>query len=126
MPWYKRIETDEGFRELIARLRKGDHVTHVAGLGDGAKALSVVALSKASGRRIAYVSLAGSDLEQLESDIRYFNTLLSDNATDDDVLVLPAIEADPYSGTSPHAEILERRALTLWKLSQGLGSIVLM
>lgn len=126
MPWYKRIESDEGFRELITRLRKGDHVTHVAGLGDGAKALSVVEMSKASGRRVAYVSLAGSDLEQLENDIRYFNSLLSEDATDDDVLVLPAIEADPYSGTSPHAEILERRALTLWKLSQGLGSIVLM
>jgi transcription-repair coupling factor (superfamily II helicase) len=92
-----------------------------------AKALSVAAFSKAVGRRIAYVSLAGSDLDQLEGDIRFFKRAqLGEDSSDDDVLVLPAIEADPYSGTSPHAEILERRALTLWKLSQGLGKIVLM
>ena len=53
-------------------------------------------------------------------------SLAGEKAGDDDLLVLPAIEADPYSGTSPHAEILERRALALWKLAQGLGRIVLM
>jgi hypothetical protein len=33
------------------------------------------------------------------------------------MLLLPASESDPYAGSSPHAETLERRALTLWQLS---------
>ncbi len=33
------------------------------------------------------------------------------------LLTLPSFETDIYSGISPHAETLERRALTLWNLS---------
>src|SRR5438445_4229053 len=30
--------------------------------------------------------------------------------------VLPALDVSPYEGRSPHAEILERRAVTLWNI----------
>jgi transcription-repair coupling factor (superfamily II helicase) len=42
------------------------------------------------------------------------------------VLTLPASESDPYAGASPHAETLERRALTLWRLARGQGDFVLL
>ncbi|HWW76080.1 MAG TPA: DEAD/DEAH box helicase, partial [Pyrinomonadaceae bacterium] len=41
-------------------------------------------------------------------------------------LTLPASEGDPYAGASPHAETLERRALTLWNLARGRGRFVLL
>ena len=68
---------------------------------------------------------ASRDLEDLESDLRFFYYSLNSKAeSDEDVFSLPAIENDPYSGTSPHAELLERRALALWRLAAGAGSIV--
>jgi transcription-repair coupling factor (superfamily II helicase) len=42
------------------------------------------------------------------------------------VLALPASESDPYAGSSPHAETLERRALSLWRLARGQGAFVLL
>ena len=37
----------------------------------------------------------------------------------DSVAVLPAFDCSPYDGRSPHAAILERRALTLWNIARG-------
>ncbi len=127
MEWFRRIEEDKGFTAVLSRVQRSERSIRVAGLGDGAKALAVAALAHSLGKRVAFVSLAGRDLEQLEGDVRFFFTSFAgDRADEDDVLVLPPVEADPYSGTSPHAEILERRALALWKLAQGGGRIVLM
>ena len=127
MEWFRRIEEDKGFTAALSRVQRSERSIRVAGLGDGAKALAVAALAHSLGKRVAFVSLAGRDLEQLEGDVRFFFTSFAgDRADEDDVLVLPPVEADPYSGTSPHAEILERRALALWKLAQGGGRIVLM
>jgi transcription-repair coupling factor (superfamily II helicase) len=44
----------------------------------------------------------------------------------DAVLTLPASESDPYAGSTPHAETLERRALSLWRLARGQGAFVLL
>ena len=35
------------------------------------------------------------------------------------VLTLPALDCSPYEGRSPHAEILEQRAVTLWNVARG-------
>src|SRR5581483_2787928 len=40
------------------------------------------------------------------------------------VSTLPAFDCSPYEGRSPHAEILERRAETLWNIARGRTSIV--
>ncbi|HEV3277625.1 MAG TPA: transcription-repair coupling factor [Terriglobia bacterium] len=37
----------------------------------------------------------------------------------DAVAALPAFDCSPYQGRSPHPEILERRALTLWNVARG-------
>ena len=75
MEWYRRIEADKGFADVLARVRKGERSVRVAGLGDGAKALAVAALANSVGKRVAFVSLAGRDLEQLEGDVRFFYTV---------------------------------------------------
>jgi transcription-repair coupling factor (superfamily II helicase) len=125
MEWFRRIEAADSFEQLVTAVRAGRRVVGVAGLGGGAKALVLAALQRATGRRLAVVSLTSRDLEDLESDLRFFHSSFDSKVdSDEEVFSLPAIENDPYSATSPHADLLERRALALWRLSAGAGSIV--
>ncbi len=122
---FQRLEENENFQRLVAEARAGRRLLRVAGLGNGAKALALVALQRAIGRRLAVVSLRDSDLEGLERDLRFFYCHLHNRAEcENEIFALPASESDPYSGASPHAEILERRALALWRLAAGAGDIV--
>ena len=87
----------------------------------------VAALQKATGKRFAFLSLRNRDLEDLERDLKFFyNQLNNRNECEELVFTLPASEIDPYSGTSPHAELLEQRALALWRLAAGTGDIVML
>ena len=115
---FQRFESDEQFQRLVHAVRTGRRVVNVAGLANGAKALAIAALQRATNKRLAVVSLRGKDVEELEGDLRFFYCTLNDRAEcENEVFVLPASESDPYSGTSPHADILERRALALWRLA---------
>ncbi len=128
------FETTEQFQRLVAEVRAGRRLVRVAGLANGAKSLVMAALQQATGRRLAVVGLRGRDLEDLESDLRFFYRTLNGRAHADsceaEVFTLPASESDLYSGTSPHADILERRALALWRLSseetKNQGRIILL
>ncbi len=124
---FQSFESDEDFQRLVAEARAGRTLLRIAGLVSGAKALTLVALQRATGRRLAIVSLKGQDQEDLERDLRFFYCALNGRAEcENEVFTLPASEADPYSGTSPHAEILERRALALWRLTANAGDIVML
>jgi transcription-repair coupling factor (superfamily II helicase) len=124
---FQRFEEDENFQRLVAEARSGRRLLRVAGLANGAKALALVALQRATGRRLVMVSLRDSDLEDLERDLRFFYCQLNGRTEcENEIFVLPASESDPYSGASPHAEILERRAQALWRLAAGAGDIVML
>jgi transcription-repair coupling factor (superfamily II helicase) len=118
---FQSFESSENFQRLVAEVRAGRRLVRVAGLNSGAKALAIAALQKATGRQLAVVGLRGRDLEELECDLRFFYCALNNRPVTEnceaEVFTLPASESDPYSGTSPHAEILERRALALWRLA---------
>jgi transcription-repair coupling factor (superfamily II helicase) len=124
---FDRLEGNENFQRLVAEARAGRRLLRIAGLASGAKALALVALQRAVGRRLAVVSLRDSDLEDLERDLRFFYCHRNGRAEcENEIFILPASESDPYSGASPHAEILERRALALWRLAAGAGDIVML
>ncbi len=124
---FQRFETDENFQQLVAEVRAGKRLVRVAGLVNGAKALTLAALQRATGRRLAIISLKGRDLEDLERDLKFFYCALNNRVEcENEIFTLPASESDPYSGTSPHADILERRALALWRLTADIGDIVLL
>ncbi|HMX26090.1 MAG TPA: hypothetical protein PKC13_10845, partial [Blastocatellia bacterium] len=124
---FQQLETNKDFQRLIAEVRAGRHLINVAGLSGGAKALALAALQHATGKRLAVVSQRNRDLEDLERDLRFFYCRLRNREEcENEVFTLPASESDPYNGTSPHAEILERRALALWRLTAGIGDIVLL
>jgi len=124
---FQRFEEDENFQRLVAEARVGKRLLRIAGLASGAKALTLVALQRAIGRRLAVVSQRDRDLEDLERDLRFFYCQINGRVEcENEIFILPASESDPYSGASPHAEILERRALSLWRLTAGAGNIVML
>jgi transcription-repair coupling factor (superfamily II helicase) len=121
------LQHEKTFQRLFADITVGRRVVSIAGLGSGAKALVLATLQRATGKRLAVVSQRNRDLEDLERDLRFFYCQLTRrDECENEIFTLPASESDPYSGTSPHAEILERRALALWRLTAGMGDIVLL
>ncbi len=121
------FQQNQAFRRLLADVSAGKRLVSIAGLGGGAKALMLAALQQATGKRLAVISQRNRDLEDLERDLRFFYCQLNNREEcENEVFTLPASESDPFSGTSPHAEILERRALALWRLTAGMGDIVML
>jgi transcription-repair coupling factor (superfamily II helicase) len=115
------------YQKLLAELRSNARVISISGLVAGsARALAVAALQRESGKTFAVVSQATRDLESWERDLRFWYSALSGVDADDEILILPASETDPYAGTSPHAQTLERRALALWRLQQRSTKFVLL
>jgi len=124
---FKFLEESEAWREVVAEVRAGRRVVQLSGLVNGAKALVMASLQRATGCRLALVTRRNRDLESLEPDLKFFHRHLSpDPAAGSGVFSLPAAEIDPYSGASPHAELLEERAQALWRLAEGQGEIVLL
>ena len=124
----RRVVEGAEFRRLAAEVAGGARVVSVAGLTSApARALALAALQRETGRRFAVLVAANRDMEAWERDLSFWCGALRAGAEDcDPVLTLPASEGDPYAGASPHAETLERRALSLWNLARGRGRFVLL
>src|SRR6185295_14172232 len=124
----EQITETREYQKLLAELRAGARVISISGLVAGAaRALAVAALQRDSGKTFAVVSQSTRDLEPWERDLRFWHGAFSGKETDDnDILVLPASEIDPYAGVSPHAQTLERRALAFWHLRQRSPNFVLL
>jgi transcription-repair coupling factor (superfamily II helicase) len=113
------IESAE-YRRVLDQINRGERVISISGLVAGpARALALALLQRETGKRFALAVPAQRDLENWERDISFWYCAIRD-VTDcgESVAVLPASESDPYAGGSPHAETLEKRALTLWNLAR--------
>jgi transcription-repair coupling factor (superfamily II helicase) len=124
----RRVVESEEYARLTALLRGGARVISVSGLAaNPARALVLAALQREVGKCFAVVTQANRDLEALERDVRFWYCALRGVAEcDETVLTLPSSESDPYAGASPHAETLEQRALTLWRLAGNQQDFVLL
>ncbi|HEY6232668.1 MAG TPA: transcription-repair coupling factor [Pyrinomonadaceae bacterium] len=121
------VETAE-FKRLLNEVEQGARVVSSSGLVSGsARALAVAALQRETGKLFAIVTQSNRDLEPWEADLRFWYCALSGKTNcDNEVLILPSSESDPYAGSSPHPETLERRALTLWRLAHASQDFVLL
>ncbi len=98
----------------------------VSGLAGSARALVLAALEKKLDRRVIFVARSNQEVEEFQPDVDFFYCALSGvNTSDQSVLAIPSVEADPYDGTSPHAEVLEQRALALYRATRGEARILL-
>jgi transcription-repair coupling factor (superfamily II helicase) len=124
----RRVIESEEYARLVAELRGGARVISLGGMAaEPARALVLAALQREVGKCFAVVTQANRDLEAWERDVRFwYCALRGASACDETVLTLPSSESDPYAGASPHAETLEQRALTLWRLARGHQDFVLL
>ncbi|HKO96072.1 MAG TPA: transcription-repair coupling factor [Pyrinomonadaceae bacterium] len=123
-----RVTETPEFKRVVDEINRGARVISISGLvAPSARALALAALQRETGRLFAIVAQANRDLESWESDLRFWYCALADKQQcDQDVLMLPASESDPYAGASPHPETLERRALALWRLANNSPDFVLL
>ncbi|MDQ3135578.1 MAG: DEAD/DEAH box helicase, partial [Acidobacteriota bacterium] len=126
----RRVTEGAEFARLLNEVRGGARIVSISGLTAGAaRALAVTLLGRETNRPLAVVVAANRDLEAWNRDLCFWRDALRGGEGDDDgadVLLLPASESDPYAGASPHAEVLEQRALALWHLARGKGRLMLL
>jgi transcription-repair coupling factor (superfamily II helicase) len=124
----QRVTETEEFQQLSADIKSGGRVISVSGLVAGsARALALAALQRETRKLFVIVTQSNRDLEPWERDLRFWYCALAGKTDcDNEVLLLPASESDPYAGSSPHAETLEQRAVTLWRLARSSQDFVLL
>src|SRR5882724_3275635 len=116
------------FKQVADEINRGARVVSISGLVAGsARALALAALQRETGKLFVVVAQANRDLEPWEEDLRFwYCALAGKQSCDQEVLLLPSSESDPYAGSSPHPDTLERRALTLWRLAHGQQDFLLL
>src|SRR3977135_3901934 len=116
----RRITETPEFKRVVAEINRGARVVSISGLVAGsARALALAALQRETKKRFAVVTQSNRDLEPWEGDLRFwYSALAGKKSCENEVVILPSSESDPYAGSSPHPDTLERRALTLWRLAR--------
>lgn len=104
-----------GFQDALRTMAAGSEAS-LSGLTTTAKALYSVLLWQQSGRPLIIVVDGNKQAETLAEAVQTFFHLL---ATEDrnPPQLLPALDVLPTQNMSPHAEILEQRAIGLWRLA---------
>ncbi|MEP6568729.1 MAG: transcription-repair coupling factor [Acidobacteriota bacterium] len=124
----RRVTETPEFRRAVDEINRGARVVSISGLVTGsARALALAALQRETRKPFAIVTPSNRDLEPWEGDLRFWYCALAGKKNcENEVLILPSSESDPYAGSSPHPETLERRALTLWRLARHSQDFVLL
>ena len=89
----------------------------VSGLTVGAKAFTIAAIAAGAPSTVLVVTSGNESADHLARMASTYLGWLGERQ--ESVLCLPAFDCSPYEGRSPHPEILERRALALWKIARG-------
>src|SRR3989442_5280795 len=118
-----RISEVADFRRIAADALRGDTEVTVSGLSGSARALFVAGLWQSLRRSLIVVTPQDRGIETLATDLAYFHGELNANGAER-VSPFPAWETDPYAGLTPHADIQQARATTLWRLRNKRVDIV--
>src|ERR1700676_3316855 len=107
---------------LPALLSGASHIS-ITGLHDVAKALVASFLTRALRRPAFFVTDSNRRAEALAETLRFFSGIFP--GTPGGVATRPAFDRLPWESQSPHADILERRAATLFRVADGQISLVI-
>ncbi len=110
-----RVSDVADFRRIAADALRGDTNVIVSGLSGSARALFIAGLWQSLRRPLIVVTAQDLGVEPLATDVAYFHGELNANGANR-VSPFPAWETDPYAGLTPHADILQARATTLWRM----------
>ena len=104
------------YEKLRNEISRGARIASVSGLTSiAAKAFLLTKLSEETKKAFVIVTDTNNSMESWTCDLDFFRSHKANSSSG--IALLPAFETDPYSGTSPHAETQERRALTLWQIA---------
>jgi transcription-repair coupling factor (superfamily II helicase) len=107
----------------LAALRSGKNHISLAGLHDVAKSLVTAYITHELRRPAYFVTESNKRAEALAETLRFFAGIFP--GTLGGVTTLPAFDTLPWQSQSPHADILERRAATLFRLADGQISLTI-
>jgi transcription-repair coupling factor (superfamily II helicase) len=107
----------------LAALRTGGKHISLSGLHDVAKALVAAYITHELRRPAYFVTESNRRAEALAETIRFFSSVFPGALGG--VTTLPAFDTLPWQSQSPHPDILERRAATLFRLADGQISLVI-
>ncbi len=107
----------------LAALRSGNNHIALAGLHDVAKSLVTAYITHELRRPAYFVTASNKRAEALAETLRFFAGIFPGALGG--VTTLPAFDTLPWQSQSPHADILERRAATLFRLADGQISLVI-
>jgi transcription-repair coupling factor (superfamily II helicase) len=117
------VSRHPALESAISALRQGEARERLAGLTDTAKALIAGQVAAELRRPMVVLVASGARAEALAASLQFFySALAGQEATE--VAVFPAVDALPWQDVSPHAEILETRAVTLWRYATGQTRVV--
>ncbi|MFQ5737748.1 MAG: transcription-repair coupling factor [Acidobacteriota bacterium] len=91
------------------------------GLRQASAALVFALLSRRKPGLYVWLCRNNREAEEVAANLRFFESAEDSKR----ILVLPGFEADPYRGLSPHPDIAETRAVSLWKLLRGHQGFVI-
>ncbi|HEX6279830.1 MAG TPA: hypothetical protein VFZ49_07395, partial [Pyrinomonadaceae bacterium] len=118
------MAADSSFNEIQVLQRavdRGDRVISLDGLTSTSAKAYVLSRLSAGERTVVIVADTNSSLDDWEADLQFWT-----RERESRVACLPSFDTDVYSGGSPHAETLERRALSLWQLSRSKPEFVVL
>jgi transcription-repair coupling factor (superfamily II helicase) len=111
------------FNTLERSLEEGARGLRLTGLVEGARALVLHLLALRTGKALLLVLPDDNALEAYRRDLSAFAEQLGRDPKR--ILVFPALDADPYYGIAPHAEVVRERILALDALPRGAVDILL-
>jgi len=115
-----RLPAVEG---CVGALRDGGQCLSLSGLHNVAKALVAAYVTHTLRRPAFFIAESNRRAEELADTLRFFSTVFP--SAMGTVATLPAFDTLPWQSQSPHADILERRASTLFRLADGQISLVI-
>src|SRR5271163_1682369 len=107
----------------LGALRDGAQHISLSGLHDVAKALLASYVTHELRRPAFFVTDSNRRAEALAETVRFFSSVFP--GISGGIATLPAFDTLPWESQSPHADILERRAATLFRLADGQISLVI-
>src|SRR6202790_4573995 len=122
---HERLETvlrHPSMDGAIAALRAGGQHVSLAGLHDVAKALVAAYIAHELRRPAFFIADSNRRAEALAETLRFFSSIFPSSLGG--IATLPGFDTLPWQSQSPHADILERRAATLFRLTDGQISLL--
>ena len=116
--WLDKLIGAREFAEIHRQIESGAKRFVLTGVTSSAKPAFLAALYHLLKKPLLYIGRDSTNFESLQSATAYYHAALSEK-DDKNLSLFPAMEPEAFSGLSPHAEVLEERALTFWKLFQG-------